>query len=157
MRSGRRATRGRRALLRCHPFQPGTQVVELIVPEDAVVLQPTDVATAQLESVAKAWKAGIPIATGNDGGTPFNTSDNLAGELERLVALGFSPQQALTAALSDIEETLVKPVKTKDGRYNQHVYTTSILIEVGNNKNTLKEALAPMPYLAQAIVKTLRA
>ena len=42
MRSGRRATRGRRALLRCHPFQPGTQVVELIVPEDAVVLQPTD-------------------------------------------------------------------------------------------------------------------
>ena len=53
---------------------------------------------AQLESVAKAWKAGVPIATGNDGGTPFNTSDNLAGELERLVALGFTPEQALIAA-----------------------------------------------------------
>lgn len=53
---------------------------------------------AQLESAAKAWKAGVPIATGNDGGTPFNTSDNLAGELERLVALGFTPEQALLAA-----------------------------------------------------------
>jgi len=53
---------------------------------------------AQLESVAKAWKAGIPIATGNDGGTPFNTSDNLAGELERLVAIGLTPEQTLLAA-----------------------------------------------------------
>jgi imidazolonepropionase-like amidohydrolase len=53
---------------------------------------------AQLESAAKAWKAGVAIATGNDGGTPFNTSDNLAGELERLVALGFTPEQALLAA-----------------------------------------------------------
>ena len=53
---------------------------------------------AQLASVEKAWKASVPIATGNDGGTPFNTSDNLAGELEQLVAGGFSPQEALLAA-----------------------------------------------------------
>ena len=55
---------------------------------------------AQLASVEKAWKAGVPIATGNDGGTPFNTSDNLAGELEQLVANGFTPQEALLAATS---------------------------------------------------------
>lgn len=53
---------------------------------------------AQLESFARARKAGVRIATGNDGGTPQNTSDNLAGELERLVENGFTPAEALQAA-----------------------------------------------------------
>jgi imidazolonepropionase-like amidohydrolase len=52
---------------------------------------------AQLESFARAKKAGVRIAAGNDGGTPQNTSDNLAGELERLVASGCTPEEALLA------------------------------------------------------------
>jgi len=53
---------------------------------------------AQLASFEKAHKAGVRIAAGNDGGTPRNTSDNLAGELERMVAAGFAPAEALQAA-----------------------------------------------------------
>jgi len=53
---------------------------------------------AQLESFARARSAGVQIATGNDGGTPQNTSDNLAGELERFVENGYTPAQALLAA-----------------------------------------------------------
>ena len=39
----------------------------------------------------------------------------------------------------------------KNGRYNQHVADCCVLIEVGNNYNTLEEALAAMPFLANAI------
>lgn len=47
------------------------------------------------------------------------------------------------------------PVLVKNGRYNQHLSTPSILVEVGHNKNTLTEALNAMPLLAQAIADTL--
>ena len=43
----------------------------------------------------------------------------------------------------------------KTGRYNQHVSPNSLLIEVGNNMNTLDEALASMPALADAIYTVL--
>lgn len=46
---------------------------------------------------------------------------------------------------------LCRGVSLKSGRYNQQAATPSMLIEVGNNKNTLPEALAAMPYLANAI------
>jgi imidazolonepropionase-like amidohydrolase len=53
---------------------------------------------AQLESFRRAREAGVRIAAGNDGGTPFNTSDNLAGELECMVRTGMTPAAALAAA-----------------------------------------------------------
>ncbi|MBC7335551.1 MAG: amidohydrolase family protein, partial [Clostridia bacterium] len=53
---------------------------------------------AQLASFERARKAGVPIAAGNDGGTPFNTADNLPSELERLVENGMTPAEALLAA-----------------------------------------------------------
>lgn len=53
---------------------------------------------AQLDSVRRAREAGVLFAAGNDGGTPFNTSDNLAGELECMVRAGFTPAEALNAA-----------------------------------------------------------
>lgn len=42
-------------------------------------------------------------------------------------------------------------VALKSGRYNQHAASPCMLIEVGNNQNTLAEALAAVPYLAQGI------
>ena len=39
----------------------------------------------------------------------------------------------------------------KAGRFNQHVQVGCLLVEVGNNRNTLGEALASMPYLADAL------
>ena len=59
------------------------------------------------------------------------------------------------AKLTDVLNTRVKnicrPVMVKNGRYNQHVGTPAILIEVGHNENTLDQALASMPFLAEAI------
>ena len=53
---------------------------------------------AQLDSFRRAREAGVLIAAGNDGGTPFNTSDNLAGELECMVRAGMTPAEALATA-----------------------------------------------------------
>ena len=61
---------------------------------------------AQLDSFRRACEAGVRIAAGNDGGTPFNRADNLASELERLVAAGMSCTAALATAHSAGAELL---------------------------------------------------
>ena len=53
--------------------------------------------------------------------------------------------------LNENLDGLCRGVALKSGRYNQQAATPSMLIEVGNNKNTLPEALAAMEPLAQAI------
>ena len=50
---------------------------------------------------------------------------------------------------------LCRNVCLKSGRFNQHVATGCILVEAGNNKNTLDEVLSAMPYLADAIAQAL--
>ncbi len=57
----------------------------------------------------------------------------------------------LTARINEKAPGLCREVMVKNGRYNQHVGTPSILIEVGHNKNTLQQALASMPTLADAL------
>ena len=57
----------------------------------------------------------------------------------------------LTNRLNMQLEALCRPVKVKSGRYNQHIAPCCVLIEAGNNQNTLEEALRAMPYLANAI------
>ncbi len=59
--------------------------------------------------------------------------------------------QLLTNRLNMQLENICRPVKVKSGRYNQHVAPCCVLIEVGNNLNTLEEALRAMPYLCNAI------
>ena len=56
-----------------------------------------------------------------------------------------------------IDERLVRPVRMKAGRYNQHITNRSLLIEVGHNANTFEQALAVVPYLAEAIVLAMDA
>lgn len=63
--------------------------------------------------------------------------------------------QELTGAINAICPGLCRNVMVKTGRYNQHIGTNAILVEVGNNRNTLKQALAGMPALAEAIAKVL--
>ena len=63
----------------------------------------------------------------------------------------------LTGRLNALAEGICRPVLVKNGRYNQHAGTPSALIEVGHNLNTLEEALAAMPYLAEALDDLLRA
>ena len=59
--------------------------------------------------------------------------------------------QALSGFLNARCEGLCRGVSLKSGRYNQQAATPSLLIEVGNNKNTLPEALRAMEPLARAI------
>jgi len=59
--------------------------------------------------------------------------------------------QRLTGQINGIAPGLCREVMVKNGRYNQHVGTPAILIEAGHNENTLQEALASMPYLADAL------
>ena len=59
--------------------------------------------------------------------------------------------QAISNRLNLQCEGLCRGVSLKNGRYNQHIAPCSVLVEVGNNYNTLEEALAAMPYLANAI------
>lgn len=57
----------------------------------------------------------------------------------------------ITDHLNSIAPKLCRPVREKTGRYNQHVAPNCILVEVGHNANTLSQAKAAMPYLAEAI------
>lgn len=61
--------------------------------------------------------------------------------------------QVISDALNAQIENLSRGVSLKSGRYNQQAATPAILIEAGNNLNTLGEALAAMPSLAQAICR----
>ncbi len=51
-------------------------------------------------SFKQALHGEIPIALGTDAGTPFNFHGENAQELERMVALGMSPMQAIQSATS---------------------------------------------------------
>ena len=57
----------------------------------------------------------------------------------------------LTDRLNRLSPGVCREVMVKNGRYNQHMNTPSILIEVGHNKNTLQQALSSMPVLADAL------
>ena len=57
----------------------------------------------------------------------------------------------LTNKVNELYPGLAKEVLYKRGRYNQHISTNSILIEVGSNLTTLAEADRSSKYLAEAI------
>lgn len=58
---------------------------------------------------------------------------------------------ALTDYLKEIDSGLVREIRVKSGRYNQHVSSHCLLAEIGHNMNTLEEALSAVKYLAKAI------
>ena len=61
--------------------------------------------------------------------------------------------QTLTRKMNDQLADLCRNVTIKKGRYNQHVSTPMILLEVGHNLNTLEQALASMPMVAESIAE----
>lgn len=67
----------------------------------------------------------------------------------------YARANSITQAINAIVDTnLCRPVSTSKSRYNQHVSTGALLVEIGNNMNSLEEALRAIPYLAQAIAET---
>ncbi len=61
--------------------------------------------------------------------------------------------QCITDAMNALVPGVSRDVKVKAGRFNQHVSTGALLVEVGNNRNTLEEALAACPVIARAIAQ----
>jgi imidazolonepropionase-like amidohydrolase len=57
-------------------------------------------------SFKTAHRGGIPIALGTDAGTPLNFHGENAQELERMVALGMSPMEAILAATASAAKLL---------------------------------------------------
>lgn len=70
---------------------------------------------------------------------------------ERNLALA----EEITSCANTEADGLCRDVSVKTGRYNQHVADCCVLIEAGNNQNTLEQVLAAMPYLADAIQQAL--
>lgn len=62
----------------------------------------------------------------------------------------------LTNKVNEICPGLAKPVMVQNGRYNQHVSTNAILIEIGSNMTTLSEAERTTKYLAKALKKIVK-
>ena len=65
--------------------------------------------------------------------------------------------QIITASLNVQCDTLARDIKVKTGRFNQHIADRCVLLECGNNENTLEEVLCGVPYLAQAVADALTA
>jgi imidazolonepropionase-like amidohydrolase len=65
---------------------------------DYVLRKSLAVADAHRRSFEMALQAGIPVAAGNDGGTPFNPSEDLVTEARLMVEYGMTPLQAIKAA-----------------------------------------------------------
>jgi len=57
----------------------------------------------------------------------------------------------LQAAVNGKYQTLARPVALKQERYNQHLTTGSLILEVGSSGNTLQEALTAVRLFASAV------
>ncbi len=57
---------------------------------------------------------------------------------------------SLTTAIAEEQPDLVKPIRLKVGRFNQHM-GLCLLAEIGTNADTLEAALNTVPYLADAL------
>jgi imidazolonepropionase-like amidohydrolase len=69
------------------------------VPETAVA-KAKAIVPRHKQSFKMAHRTGIAIAMGTDAGTPFNFHGENAQELERMVALGMTPMDAIVASTS---------------------------------------------------------
>ena len=85
----------------------------------------------------------------------LGTGENFADKPDYAANLSFA--RAVTGAMSRLLPGAIRPVMTKKNRYNQHVGSPAILVEVGHNENTLQEALNALPALAQALDEALQA
>lgn len=63
--------------------------------------------------------------------------------------------EAFTDSLNRQQQGLGRKVRIKPGRYNQHLSSHCLLLEVGHNANTLEQALHAAPAIAKALHEAL--
>ena len=103
-----------------------------------------------------AYVEGEPLAFTSESGEQFASLMMLIGNGNGFDEKPFYRQNhafasALEERINAIMPGLCKPVLVKDGRYNQHIGVFSILVEVGHNRNTLRQALGSVSPLAEAL------
>ena len=64
---------------------------------------------------------------------------------------------AVQQRLCEDYPTLMRPITVRNSRYNQHVTTGSLLVEMGAAGNSLDEALLSARLLGQALAATILA
>lgn len=57
--------------------------------------------------------------------------------------------------MSYIAPEMMKPIRTKVGRFNQHM-GRCLLLEIGNNANTMEEILNALPYFTRAFFEAVK-
>ena len=61
----------------------------------------------------------------------------------------------LKNAVNDAHPTLMRPIALVNERYNQHLTTGSLIVEVGSSGNTLQEALNAAQLFGEAAGRAL--
>lgn len=104
----------------------------------------TDEPTKDFADVYNNQTARIMFVVGK--GTNYDVKPNYE--------TNYSFANSVLERLSVIQPKLIRPIRVKDGRYNQHLSPFSLLVEVGHNANSLEQALKSIPYLADAIAQS---
>lgn len=63
--------------------------------------------------------------------------------------------QQIGKELEKIQPGILREVRVQNGRYNQHLSTQAILVEIGSTDNTLEQAKASADILTEAIAEVL--
>ncbi len=66
------------------------------------------VAARHQEGIRAARKAGVVVAAGTDAGTPFNFAEDFGSEVEALVEIGMTGEEALAAATSVAADVIAR-------------------------------------------------
>lgn len=107
-----------------------------------------------------------------DGDTVYKTMAEVPGESSaQIMLLAGSDELGLTHpnwrenlklalflqnAVNERYQTLMRPVALKQERYNMHLTSGSLILEVGSSGNTLQEALSAVRLFADAIAEPLK-
>ncbi len=83
--------------------------------------------SAHQEAYRIAKESGVPVAMGTDAGTPFNPHGANAGELQRMVDHGMTPQQALAAATTGAADLL--GIGDKVGRLSEGLLADLLVVD----------------------------
>ena len=83
-------------------------------------------------------------------------SENLYQRYLDLTAAGVPEQEALQQAMDQAYPSLTRPIQLSPERYNQHLTTGSLILEVGTCGNSLTEAVRAAELFAEAAAPVLR-
>jgi stage II sporulation protein P len=121
--------------------------VYIDIHRDAFIENSSEAQTVEIDGKQVA-RVLFVVGTGEgQNGTPFSILPDWESN--------YKLANQITEKLNENHPGLAKAVRVSKGRYNQHISNMCMLIEIGNNANTLQEARNAIPYVAEAIDQVL--